>query len=922
MGEGASTSFIVVATGNPAPTYQWYVGGVLIPGATSATLPLTDVQPANAGSYKVVVTNSVSSVSSKSATLTVNTLPAITGQPASQTAVAGSNVTFSVTAAGTPAPKYQWSFDGTAIVGATRASLTLSKVTAADAGTYTVSVSNSQGTVPSSAATLAIDVAPAITAQPVSEAVNVGASASFTVVATGTPTPAYQWSLGGVPIAGATSSTLALGSVQPGAAGGYTVTVSNSVSSVTSTSATLTVNTPPSVTTQPVSQSVNPGSSVTFTVVATATPAPTYQWSLNGTALPGATASSLTLTNVTAANAGNYTVVVTNTLGFEPSAAATLAVNVAPLITSQSASQTVDEAASATFSVVATGTPAPTYQWYVGGVQIGGATFSTLALNNVQPDAAGSYTVKVANSVSSVTSAPATLTVDTPPVITTSPASQTVTTGSNVTFTAVATGIPAPTYQWSLNGTAIPGAIYGNLALYNVTLSNAGAYAVTVTNNAGVITSAGALLTVDVAPAITTQPVSQTANEGATVTFTVGATGNPAPAYQWYVGGAQIPGAVASMLTLTGVQPGNAGRYTVTAANSVSSVTSNAATLTVDASPAITTQPVSQTVAANSSVTFSVVATGTPAPTYQWTLNGAAILGATRASLTLSRVTAANDGNYAVTVTNTLGSLGSAAATLTVGAAPSITTQPASQTVAEGGTAAFAVVATGSPAPAYQWYLGGVLIPGATSSTLALADVQPGSAGSYTVNVSNSVSSVTSSAALLTVNTSLAFTTDPVSRTVVAGNNVTFTAVAMGNPAPTYQWYLNGTPIPGATKASLTIINAKAANGGTYTVTATNTFGSATSTGALLTVNVPPAITKQPASQTVAAGSNVTLTVVATGTPTLTYQWSFDGAPIPGETASTLTLTDVQAGAAGDYTVTVTNSASNVTSHNAVLKVD
>jgi hypothetical protein len=272
--------------------------------------------------------------------------------------------------------------------------------------------------------------------------------------------------------------------------------------------------------------------------------------------------------------------------------------------------------------------------------------------------------------------------------------------------------------------------------------------------------------------------------------------------------------------------------------NSVSSVTSKAATLTVDAAPSITAQPQSQTVAAGSSVTFSVVATGNPAPTYQWSLNGTPLSGATKANLTLNNVKAANDGTYTVAVTNALGSVTSAGATLVVDVAPVITTQPASQTVDEGNTATFTVVATGTPAPTYQWYLGGIPLSGATSSTLTIGNVQPANAGSYTVIVTNSISSVTSKAATLTVDAAPSITAQPQSQTVAAGSSVTFSVVASGNPAPTYQWSLNGTPLSGATKANLTLNNVKAANDGTYTVAVTNALGSVTSAGATLTVTL------------------------------------------------------------------------------------
>jgi hypothetical protein len=582
---------------------------------------------------------------------------------------------------------------------------------------------------------------------------------------------------------------------------------------------------------------VNEGIDVTLSVVATGKATLIYQWSLDGTPLAGDADASLTLTNVTAANDGTYTVTVTNSQGSVTSAGAILTVNVAPAITTQPASETANQGASASFSVVATGNPAPTYQWYLGGVLLSGATSATLTIGDVQPANAGSYTVVATNGIGSVTSKAATLKVAAPPAITTQPQSQTVLAGSSVTFKVVATGNPAPTYQWSLNGTPLSGDTKASLMLTNVNGANDGTYTVTVTNSQGSVTSAGAILTVNEAPAITSQPMSQSAEEGSSVSFTVVATGTPAPTYQWYLGGAPLSGATSATLTMANVQPANAGSYVVVVTNSLGTVTSKAATLTVAAPPAITTQPQSQTLLAGSSVTFKVVATGNPAPTYQWSLNGTPLAGGTRASLTLTNVAAANDGTYTVTITNSKGSVTSAGAILTVNVAPAITTQPISETANQGASASFSVVAAGNPAPTYQWYLGGVPVSGATSATLTIGDVQPANAGSYTVVATNSIGSVTSKAATLKVAAPPAITTQPLSQTVLAGSSVTFKVVATGNPAPTYQWSLNGTPLAGDTKASLTLTNVTAANDGTYTVTITNSQGSVTSGGAMLTVN-------------------------------------------------------------------------------------
>jgi len=153
---GTNVTFTVVATGTAPLSYQWAFNGTNIVGANSDQLTLTNVQPADAGSYSVVVSNSVNSVTSIAATLTVNVPPTITQQPQSQTVLVGSTATFSVTATGTPTPTYQWRRNGTSIPGATGPILVINNVQSTNASIYTVRVSNSAGTVTSDPATLTV----------------------------------------------------------------------------------------------------------------------------------------------------------------------------------------------------------------------------------------------------------------------------------------------------------------------------------------------------------------------------------------------------------------------------------------------------------------------------------------------------------------------------------------------------------------------------------------------------------------------------------------------------------------------------------------------------------------------------------------------------------------------------------------------
>ncbi len=269
-------------------------------------------------------------------------------------------------------------------------------------------------------------------------------------------------------------------------------------------------------------------------------------------------------------------------------------------------------------------------------------------------------------------------------------------------------------------------------------------------------------------------PVNGTVGTRVEVAFTY--TGTPSSPASFQVSGSLPPGLSfvpapqggtirSGTPVITGI-PTQAGNFTVSVQgfNSagltngvrepINFVITGGATTTA---PTISGQPQSQSVAAGANVTFSVQATGSPAPTYQWTRNGAAIAGATGASLTLNSVAAANAGAYAVAVTNSAGSVTSNSATLTVtgggtgGAVPVIVSQPVGVTAATGSTVALTVVATGTPAPTYQWRKDGVAIADATDATLRLATVAGTNAGSYTVTVSNSGGAVTSTAAPVSV---------------------------------------------------------------------------------------------------------------------------------------------------------------------------
>ena len=867
---GQSATFSATATGTAPMRYQWYENGAPISGATSASYTTPPTTGSNNGSvFMVTVTDAAGAQTSASVTLTVELPPVMVTPPVSVTVNAGQTATFSTSVTGTAPLSYQWLRNGSAIAGATASSYTTPVTTGSDSGaTFSVTVSNMAGTVTSSTAELTVNVPPTITLQPVTMTVNAGATATFGVAATGTAPLSYQWYRSGAAIPGARASsytTAETSGTDNGAV--FTVTVSNVAGTVTSAAATLNVHVGPTITLQPVSQTVNAGQTATFSVAVTGTHPMTYQWYLDGTTIAGATANFYTTPAVSGTNSGAaYTVTVTNVAGSATSAPAVLTVNVAPTITLQPVSQTAVSPATATFSVAATGAAPLSYQWFVDGAAISGATSSSYTTAATSFGNNGAlYTVVVTNVAGSVTSAAATLTVNTAPTITLQPVSETVVSPAAATFSVAAKGTSPLSYQWSANGVAIGGATSSSYTTAATSSSNNGTlYTVKVSNVAGSVTSSAAMLTVNSAPAITLQPVSQTVVSPHTATFSVTATGTAPLSYQWFVDGAAIGGATSSSFTTAATTSSNNGAlYTVTVTNATGTVTSAGATLTVNSAPTITVQPMSATVNAPATATFSVVATGTTPLGYQWLANGVAIGGATASSFTTAATTSSNNGTvYTVMVSNASGSVTSSAATLTVNSSPTITVQPVSQTVSAGQTASFSVMATGTAPLSYQWFTDGTAISGATASTYTTPATTSSNNGAfYTVTVSNTAGSAMSSAATLTVNSPPTIVAQPMSQTVTAPATATFSVVATGPGTLTYQWFLNGAAISGATSSTFTTpATTTTSPAASYTVRVSNSAGMVTSMAATLTVDSPPQVNGlscSPASPM--AGATITL---------------------------------------------------------------
>ena len=452
--------------------------------------------------------------------------------------------------------------------------------------------------------------------------------------------------------------------------------------------------------TQPASVSTSVGEGVSFTAAAAGTPAPTVQWqvSTNGgttyTNIAGATADTYSFTAAAIQNGDLFQAVFTNTSGSVTTNPATLTVaaSAIPIITEQPASQSVPLGESVSFVAAATGSTVPTVQWQIssnGGAftNIAGATSDiyTFAPGLLQSGDLFRAIFTNANGSIATTAAELTVTNTTVPEITGEPSDEEAEAGQLVSFTAAATGMPVPIVQWQVSsdgGTTysnIPGAMSPTYEFFALAEQDGEMFQAVFSNSSGSATTSSAQLIITATPTAiitTTQPVQQTVADGQDVTFT--ATSNrDATGVQWQVSiddGAftDIPGATSATYTFAATSAEDGDEFRAVFSNSTNSAPSDPAELIVistDTGIVINASPVSQTAPAGQSVTFIASANAT---SVQWQISADGgttytnILNATSLSYTFTPTVSQNGDLFRAVLTNSLGSVVTASATLTV----------------------------------------------------------------------------------------------------------------------------------------------------------------------------------------------------------------------------------------------------------------
>ena len=850
--------------------------------ATSGSQPgptvIMAVAPANTGTVDITITNGVGT----SATSTVDQFtyvfpPTVTAiSPGSGPTAGGTSVTLTGT---NLAHVTAVSFGGTAATGFTINSETSITATApAGTGTVDVTVTNAAATsATSSADQFTYNGAMAVTTNPTDQTINAGQTATFTVAASGTPTPTVQWQFssdGGATfqnVAGATTTTLTVPNVAAGQNGTkFRAVFTNSTGSATTSAATLTVDFAPSVTTNPSSTSVVAGNTTTFTAAANGNPLATVQWqqSTDGGAtfqnIAGATATTLSFTAGSGQNGNQYRAVFTNSVGSATTTAATLTVQFAPTVTSTS----------------------PTAGPTAGGtvVTITGSNFTGATAVRFGGTSATSFTVNSSTSITATTPA-GTGTVD---ITVTAPGGTSSTSAADqftfvsapaVTSLSVTSGSTAGGTTVVITGANFSGVTavrFGAVRASSFTVNSASqitavAPAGTGTTDVTVTTTGGTSPTgtsdqytyvvPPVAGAVTASVVYNSSNNPITLSLSGGAADSVA------IGTAPSHGSVTTSGTSITYTPATnyvgSDSFTYTVTNVSGTSTPATVSLTVTAPALTTTQVVAATTltTGTAATSFTPVTASGGAGTLSYALSG----GTLPAGLTFDTATGQISGTptailatttFTVTVSDQAQPTAQTSAqtfALTVNAVPMVTTNPANVTVTAGATATFTTAASGTPTPTIQWETStdnGVTfidIPGATALSYSFATTSVSQSGTqFRAVFTNSAGVATTSAATLTVNAAITVANNPADASVYEGQLVSFTAAATGTPTPSIHWQKKlatasaFSDIAGVTATTLTFQAALSDDGSQYRAVFSNTTGTVMTTAATLTVKARP----------------------------------------------------------------------------------
>ena len=755
-------------------------------------------------------------------------------------------------------------------------------------------------------ATVTVNAPPtSVTATPSGTALCVGNTLTLTGAATGATS--YSWTGPGSFSSALLSPSLVVGVAN---AGIYTFVATSVCGSSTVTTVPVTVTAPPSaLLATPSATTLCAGDVLTLTGAATG--GTSFLWTGPGSY----SASALNPPGfvVATTSSGVYSLTVSNLCGTANTITSYVTVNTVPVSVSATASSTV-LCVGNTLTLTGTATGATSYSW------TGPDGYTATLLNppgfTVSTLSAGIYSLTATSVCGSTNATTASVTINMVPTAVTASISATpLCAGDALTLTGTATSTIPMTYSWSGPGSYSAAVL--NPPVITTSTASAGIYTLTATNVCGSTTATTGTLVINTVPtAVTATANPTTVCAGDALTLTGAATSPIAMTYSW-AGPGSYASAVLNPPAIT-TTTSSAGVYTLTATNICGNTIAVTASVTVNTVPtAVTATPNATALCSGDVLTLTGTATSPISTTYAWSgpdSYSSAVL--SPAGITTSTL---SGGVYTLVATNICGSTTAMTPSITINTVPSAVTATASATTLCAGNALTLTGTSTSPITAtYSWsgpnsYSSAVLNPAPiTTSTL--------SSGIYTLTSTNVCGSTVAMTASVTVNSvPTSVTATPSATTLCSGATLTLTGTATSPLTTTYAWAGPGGYI--STDLNPAGIVTTTLSAGVYTLTATNSCGSAiAATPTIIIRTVPTAVTATASPTTLCSGATLSLTGTATSPITTSYSWSgpnsYSSAVLNPAPITTTTLSS------GVYTLTATNICGSTVATTASVTVN
>jgi hypothetical protein len=903
------SAYTVSVTAQNVTGYQWKKGGSNATngaGATTSTYTINPVAVSDAGNYTVLLTGigPCASVTSSTNVLSVTPLAAISTQPTAQTVCQGTTLSLSTSA--TNAASYQWLLNGTPIAGATSSNYSKSNAQSADSGNYRVVAISAGGCKSDTSAAKLGAVIPAVSILTQPPSLSFGCvGASFTIGISALNVASYTWFRNGTSTS-QTNSVLNINPFTSADTGTYSVVMTGNAPcpSVTSTSTSAPQTNAAVIGTEPSPTDVCHGSNLTLTVNAQA--AQTYQWKKNGVNIAGATGNTYSVSSVSHADSGIYSVVAIAFNGCINDTSTNVNVSIKNpinLITQPSTSTSLCEGARYTVGV--SGQNILSYQWKKNGVNVSngsGANSNLFEINPVSNSDPGSYSVLLSGIAPcpNVTSSANTLAVTPLAKITTQPRDTSLCRGNTLNLLVIATNSVG--FQWILNGNAISGATSNPLVKSNIQLIDTGNYQLVAysANACKSDTSIAAHLSVNIPLSFNSSlPKSTTYCEGQTVSMNTIVSGTGPYSYNWTQNGFPV-GTNSNSYSKSNSAITDSGRYIITAHGNIACPSiKDSISIVINRSPVITVNPsgASPICLGDSLI---MVANASNTSIIEWHKQGIGFTGATGTRYSLQS-NLSDIGVYFVVAKPlpACASVNSSTLSIAIHTPPLITTNPISASILQYSSYTMNVVASGTGPFLYQWRKDGVNINGANSSSFAISSfiesIHQGCYDCIVSSLSPCNRSDTSICAMLTTSKCPSISKQPDSFIAICSPDLWSIQVnSIG--AKSFQWYKDGNPITGAINPNYGFNVSDTTQSGSYKVQIigyTTNCPSLFSNSVIVQVANGAKITLEPQSNSKCSPLSHTLTVSADNATN--FQWFKNGQAISGAVNSSYTIMGLNA---------------------------